>query len=180
MKWVMADALNLALDAKKDGNPVDLYVLVDELWNEMQMQNEEEDTKMENAFTVESVAKALEMNCFKETTFRLLDGTEIMITPCSYVRDITDISQCDYFLVDDPELPWAGGDKLSKVVNEMNNHVKLVDDLAEERAQLRAYFDKHQKNGWDDESFSWYSDWHKDLYGYRPHGYVCGEYVRPY
>lgn len=28
--------------------------------------------------------------------------------------------------------------------------------------------------------WSWYSDWHKDTFGYRPHGIVCGEYIRPW
>lgn len=180
MKWVMADAFNLALDAKKDGDATELSVLVNEIWNEMMMQNEEEDTEMHVGYTVEYVAEILKENHFEETAFRLLDGTDIVITPCSYAMEITDISECDYFLVRDPELPWAGNDKLSKVVDEMNNHAKLVKELNDERDELRAFFDKHQKNGWDDESWGCYSDWHKDLYGYRPHGYVCGEYVRPY
>ena len=25
-----------------------------------------------------------------------------------------------------------------------------------------------------------YSDWHKDVFGFRPHGMVCGQYVSPY
>lgn len=36
-------------------------------------------------------------------------------------------------------------------------------------------FDEIDPNNWD-----WYSDWHKDVYGYRPHGIVCGIYVNPH
>lgn len=30
------------------------------------------------------------------------------------------------------------------------------------------------------ERWGFYSDWHKDVFGYRPHGVVCGKYVSPY
>lgn len=30
------------------------------------------------------------------------------------------------------------------------------------------------------DNWGFYSDWHKDVFGYRPHGVVCGQYVRPW
>lgn len=30
------------------------------------------------------------------------------------------------------------------------------------------------------ERWSSYSDWHKDVFGFRPHGMVCGEYINPH
>jgi hypothetical protein len=36
-------------------------------------------------------------------------------------------------------------------------------------------FDEIDPNCWD-----FYSDWHKDVFGYRPHGIVCGEYINPH
>lgn len=73
-----------------------------------------------------------------------------------------------------------GGNRVQELVDEINNHAKLVEDLERERKELREYFDGGQADGWTQHDWSWYSDWHKDLYGYRPHGRVCGEYVRPW
>lgn len=54
----------------------------------------------------------------------------------------------------------------------------------EEEPKLRAYFKEHiEGKSWDeidDDCWGWYSDWHKDVYGYRPHGIVCGEYINPH
>lgn len=64
----------------------------------------------------------------------------------------------------------------------------FIDTVAEELAyreenepKIREYFLEHfagkswseiDANRWD-----FYSDWHKDVFGYRPHGIVCGEYI---
>ena len=73
----------------------------------------------------------------------------------------------------------------------VNEPEMLYDQEAEERRyreenepKIREYFakyiqgrtfDKIDPNDWD-----FYSDWHKDVFGYRPHGIVCGEYVNPH
>lgn len=36
-------------------------------------------------------------------------------------------------------------------------------------------FDKIDPADWE-----FYSDWHKDVFGYRPHGIVCGKYINPH
>lgn len=50
--------------------------------------------------------------------------------------------------------------------------------------KIREYFTKHIKGKtWaeiDPGMWSFYSDWHKDVFGYRPHGIVCGEYINPH
>ena len=72
----------------------------------------------------------------------------------------------------------------------------LIDEVAEEKAyrlenepKLRQYFLDHFFGKTSDEIFGdkelaerWdsYSDWHKDVFGYRPHGIVCGIYINPY
>ena len=129
--------------------------------------------------TIESIIKAFEENHFKATTITCPDGVEVVVTPCSYAEEITSVDQCDYFLVHG-DMPWMGGSKLEDVVKEINDHARLAEELDNERKELRVFFDKHQTEGWNDDAWSWYSDWHKDLYGYRPHGRVCGEYIEPY
>jgi hypothetical protein len=61
--------------------------------------------------------------------------------------------------------------------------------LARNEDKIKAYFNRHFKGKtWEEISsneelcdcWDFYSDWHKDCYGYRPHGIVCGEYIRPY
>ena len=67
----------------------------------------------------------------------------------------------------------------------------LIDEAAEEEAyrlenepKLRQYFFEHfYGKTWeeiDENDWQWYSDWHKDVYGYRPHGIVCGVYINPH
>ena len=129
--------------------------------------------------TIETAKAIISQNDFQETPFRCDDGTFVYVKPCSQCMTIKDFSEVEYYLVDG-DLPWMGGNTLEKVLEQINGHSKLVAEQKNEEAEIRAYFDEHQKNGWSDESWSWYSDWHKDVYGYRPHGRVCGEYVRPY
>lgn len=67
---------------------------------------------------------------------------------------------------------------------------KAEDDYrAENEPKIREVFHKYfEGKTWDEirgdaelyEQWGSYSDWHKDVFGYRPHGIVCGEYVNPY
>ena len=64
----------------------------------------------------------------------------------------------------------------------------FIDIIAEEESyrnenepKIREYFRKHfAGKSWseiDANCWDFYSDWHKDVFGYRPHGIVCGEYI---
>lgn len=123
--------------------------------------------------TVEKVRNALVKNGWKETCVICPDGTPAHIVPCSYVDKIEDESQCDYFLLY-WDMPWGGNDTLEKIVRDLNNHEKLVKETEDDKEKLREYFEDHQQRGWDDDSFGFYSDWHKDVFGFRPRGYVFG------
>ena len=54
----------------------------------------------------------------------------------------------------------------------------------ENEPKIREYFAKHfEGKTWDEidpDNWSFYSDWHKDVFGYRPHGIVCGKYINPH
>lgn len=85
-------------------------------------------------------------------------------------------------------------DELVDVV--MNHPARQNKALADEQAyvtenepKLRAYFKKYfEGKTWEQirsdeelwERWGGYSDWHKDVYGYRPHAVVCGVYVNPH
>ena len=136
-------------------------------------EREEEDTENMFALTKTAVVEAIRKNHFKDTTFTCPDGTKAIVAPCSYMANPTKIEDCDYFLVY-WDMPWSGGDTIDKIVEVLNNHEELMEKLQDSRMEIAEYFDKHQRDGWDDDSWGFYSDWHKDLYGFRPHGMVCG------
>lgn len=67
----------------------------------------------------------------------------------------------------------------------------VMDDLYREENEpsIREYFAKYfEGKTWEEiradedlyERWGFYSDYHKDVFGYRPHDVVCGVYVRPY
>lgn len=133
-------------------------------------------------FTVEEMFKAMADNNFDDTTFVLADGSTAVVTPCYYgeARPDFKLEDMDYFLVACEGLPWLSGDSLDKVAKNFNDILRLRNEADEEKIQLRKYFEEHEKTGWVDGDWGWYSDWHKDVYGYRPHGHVCGVYVNPH
>lgn len=130
--------------------------------------------------TYDFVADKLAANGFRPTIFTCADGAKIEVRPCYYGDQATKVEDCDYFLIEDGILPWLGGDKVTDIVKVLNNHAELVAENEDDKAKLRAYFDEHERKGWDAYTWDFYSDWHKDVYGYRPHGRVCGVYVSPY
>ena len=139
-----------------------------------------EEETMSN-YTVESIVKILSDNGWKETEITCPDGAEIVINPCGY-GDVKSLDDVDCFLVY-ADIPWMGGmngKRIGELVEQINGHAQAVADLESEREELRKYFEGGEADGWTQHDWSWYSDWHKDLYGYRPHGHVCGEYVRPW
>ena len=104
------------------------------------------------------------------------DGNTVIV----HAPEIDPYSVDLYFYIVDENLPWASATGYDGLAKCLNTHGAQVADREKEIAQLHEYFEKHQREGWDDDSWSWYSDWHKDAFGYRPHGRVCGEYVRPW
>ncbi len=136
-------------------------------------------TVFATAYNADMLEAIFSMNEWKETEITCPDGTVIAVSPCYYGEAPATREAIEYYLVYS-DIPWNGCDSLEKLAKKINGHAEAVAELDKERKELRAYFEAHERNGWDSDSWSWYSDWHKDLYGYRPHGHVCGEYVEPY
>lgn len=134
---------------------------------------------MAEKFTAEAMFKKLAENDFDDTKFVLADGTTAVVTPCYYGLETPELKDIEYFLVSCEGLPWLSNDKLDKVADNFNNILKLRNEADEEKIALRKYFEENEKTNWADGDWGWYSDWHKDVYGYRPHGHVCGVYVNP-
>lgn len=73
----------------------------------------------------------------------------------------------------------------------VNEPEMLYDEAAEEERyrrenepRIREFFAKHiEGKTWeeiDPQDWDFYSDWHKDVFGFRPHAIVCGTYVSPH
>ena len=135
---------------------------------------------MMEKFTAESMYDKMEENRFNDTAFTLADGSVAIVTPCYYGEGVPELEDIEYYLVHCKGLPWLSNSKLDRVADDFNKIFKLRNEADEDKIKLRKYFEEHEEKGWDDDSWSWYSDWHKDVYGFRPHGRVCGVYVDPY
>ena len=131
-------------------------------------------------YTAEKMFKTMADNGFEDTEFVLADGSIAVVTACTYAEEIHEMKDVDYFLVECEGLPYISNEKLEKVAENFNNILALRNEADEERIALRKYFEEGEKNGWETSDWGYYSDWHKDVYGYRPHGHVCGVYVNPW
>lgn len=74
-------------------------------------------------------------------------------------------------------------------IYETVNAVEDDEYREENEDKVRAFFEKHfEGKTWAEirnnpelyDAWGFYSDWHKDCFGYRPHDIVCGVYVRPW
>ena len=135
-------------------------------------------TTYATAYNADMLEALFSMNKWEPMDITCPDGAVVYVTPCCY-SDTPCCEHTEYYLVDS-DIPWSGCDTLEQLADELNKHGEQLKKLEAERNEIRAYFDKHERDGWDSDSLGWYSDWHKDLYGYRPHGHVCGTYVEPY
>ena len=118
---------------------------------------------------VQRIAAELEKrfadNNFDEITIEMkCNGDKITIVPCSYA-DIKSIKDIDYYLVN-CRLPWAGSDDLMWVADFLANYDNKIKANEKSKKELRDYYNKYHNTPQMD--WSWYSDWHKDVYGYRP------------
>lgn len=73
-----------------------------------------------------------------------------------------------YYLVE-CRFPWFGGEDLESIAKDINRWDELIAEDEADKRKLAEYKRQHCHNGkWEGDSFDFYSDWHKDLYGYRP------------
>lgn len=95
-------------------------------------------------------------------------GDRVTITPC-FDGVPSSVSDVEYWLVD-CRFPWMGNSDLHKVAADLNRWTDLIAEDGAEKERLRAFRKAHCLNGvWDShDSAGFYSDWHKDVYGFRP------------
>lgn len=107
----------------------------------------------------------LEANNFEPITIVMkCNGDDVCITPCSDVRDINSFDDIDWYLVDSPSLNLVGG-TLANIADKLDHYAELIKESEEEVEQLK----DHIRQYGEASDWSWVSDWHKDLFGHRPH-----------
>ncbi len=81
----------------------------------------------------------------------------------------------------DEFLKWMLINKPEMIYNHIEEEQRY---RRENEPKIREYFEKRiEGKTWeaiDPQDWEFYSDWHKDVFGYRPHGIVCGEYINPH
>lgn len=123
---------------------------------------------------------ALTASNWNEIRFQMDNGDTLTISPCGYAPVLNE-QNTEYYLISSDKTPNLGGETLEIIARQLANYEQHLQEQAAEKTKLRAYFDRYIATGkYDDEIWSFYSDWHKDVYGYRPHGIVCGVYVNPH
>ena len=124
-------------------------------------------------FTIERTTKALNKkieeaiaNGTNEINLTIkATGDKVKITLCSMV-DIKSVNDIEYFLLD-CRFPWAGSSGIVSIANLLNNWQAKIDEEDNEKRELRKYYEENYgTKKFDDD---WFSDWHKDVYGFRPH-----------
>ena len=81
----------------------------------------------------------------------------------------------------DEFLAWMLENKPEMIYNHVEEDIKYRE---RNEPEIRKFFAEHiEGRTWnmiDPNDWEFYSDWHKDVFGYRPHGIVCGEYINPH
>lgn len=100
----------------------------------------------------------------------LPDGKIADIKAFAYMPNHED---CEWFFVEGTSDPWADNDSLAKLAKYFANYEAKMTRLAKEKDELKQYEAKLasiEDKSSDEyrDMYSYYSDWHKDLYGFRP------------
>ena len=110
--------------------------------------------------------KRIENANFKPLTITMkCNGDTIVITPCQGYADECNWDTVEYFLVDSQYLPWLGADALEKVADEIARYEELLKENFEDIEYLKAHIRKYG----EESDWGFVSDYHKDLFGHRPH-----------
>ena len=124
-------------------------------------------------FTIERTTKALNKkieeaiaNGTNEINLTIkATGDKVKITLCSMV-DIKSVNDIEYYLLD-CRFPWAGSSSIESIAKLLNNWQAKIDEDDEEKQKRRKYYEENY--GTEKFDDGWFSDWHKDVYGFRPH-----------
>lgn len=126
--------------------------------------------------TTEYIKEQIIKNHFNKTCFHD-DETDITIIlyPLASIAKITDFSQIEYFRLLCSEATMCGSSDIETAASHTRNIKRAIKENKDDTEQLREYYEKHltPEKRKENESewlshMDFYSDWYKDVYGYRP------------
>lgn len=122
-------------------------------------------------YTTESIIAILSATGYQEVDVTVCNETVTLLPCMSY-----DNKTLEYILVYSPSLPWLGGNP-AQVADQLNSYGQLLEQKAADcnkLADLKARLQNPKnmtRDEWED-TFSYYSDWYKDVHGVRPRDIV--------
>ena len=117
-------------------------------------------------------ARFEEANWNRITITMKCNGDIVEITPCGHGQISRE--NVEYFLVEG-RMPWMGADTIEKLAHDLKKKKKIVKEHEEEQEKVREFYRNHIAGGRGTaDQWEFFSDWHKDVFGYRPHGGICG------
>ena len=113
-------------------------------------------------------------------------GHCIEITPVAQIQpDIKNLSDVEWFLVNGSPLMFLGGSSLDHITNNLLTYDEKLIALENDKTELKKMFDdlvqtkaeNPEFKTYESNDYGVYSDWHKDLFGFRPNGLTFGKVV---
>lgn len=109
------------------------------------------------------------------------DGRVLALTFCGRKADLldpmVDVDRFEWVLVSGGGVSHAMGGTPEQVCGQLEGYSALAAEYENDLAELKAFCRDHAGSD-DPEDFGLFSDWHKDVYGYRPHGWTCDALCR--
>lgn len=111
-----------------------------------------------------------------EQVVSLPNGSKLGMKLCSY-GEIKDLSDIDYYITDNESID--SGESLYKIAENIVNEEKTIEFMKEDKERLFSFYQDEDieylmQRPYDllsekeIDTLSFFSDWHKDVYGYRP------------
>lgn len=129
----------------------------------------------QSVLSIEKELQILELNSNNEPFVYFFDGGKLLITPCSYNGQGT----TEYYLTNDHLI--SSNDTLFKIASQITTYDAIKREYEKSKSKLQAFYNKNIKHlikaSFDAESLTseqrealdTFTDWHKDVYGFRPH-----------
>lgn len=103
------------------------------------------------------------------------DKNRITLTPCSMAYEMRSMDDVEYIMTQGyGPAAWVEGEP-EQVFENLASYENLAEHWKEELEKLKAFCAKHENFPYDSNEYGFYSDWHKDLFRFRPNGWVVGK-----
>lgn len=123
-------------------------------------------------------------NTFNEITLTMKStGLPLTLCLCYYGKArMESIMQAEYILVTGPQSAVVFGGEPKEVVDQLSRYDELHAGWLNDKAECEKYFHKLEGMIYDpsvsqeeiNDARSFYSDWHKEVFGWRPRGLTFG------